>query len=87
MNKKCIGCGAVLQEANVLIEGYTVSLENIYVKDVLKLDIMENQKTITKSNEEYINILKMLVKQMIQFYMLQIYLLRRRFIKDQKYIT
>ena len=58
MNKKCIGCGAVLQEANVLIEGYTVSLENDICQRCFKIRHYGELETITKSNEEYINILK-----------------------------
>lgn len=58
MNKKCIGCGAVLQEANVLKEGYTVSLENDICQRCFKIRHYGELETITKSNEEYINILK-----------------------------
>lgn len=28
MNKKCLGCGVELQDENMLLDGYTVNLEN-----------------------------------------------------------
>ena len=34
--KRCLGCGIVLQDENVLQEGYTTSLDNDIVKDVLE---------------------------------------------------
>ena len=44
--KRCQGCGVLLQSENVLLEGYTTNLEN----DICQI--------VTKSNEEYLKILK-----------------------------
>ena len=29
MNKKCVGCGVELQDENMLLDGYTVNLEDV----------------------------------------------------------
>lgn len=58
MNKKCVGCGVVLQDNNKLIEGYTTSINNDYCMRCFKLKNYGEYEFSTKSNEEYIKILK-----------------------------
>lgn len=56
--KKCLGCGVLLQEENILQEGYTTSLENDICQRCFRLKNYGEYQVVTKSNEEYINILK-----------------------------
>lgn len=56
--KKCLGCGVILQDANVLQEGYTTNLENDICQRCFRLKNYGEYQVVTKSNEEYINILK-----------------------------
>ena len=56
--KKCLGCGIVLQDQNVLQEGYTTSLENDICQRCFRLKNYGEYQMVTKSNEEYLNILK-----------------------------
>ena len=58
MNKKCIGCGAILQDNNKLIEGYTTSLNNDLCTRCFKLKNYGEYEFSTKSNDEYIKILE-----------------------------
>ena len=37
MNKKCLGCGVELQDENMLLDGYTVNLENDLCKRCFRL--------------------------------------------------
>ena len=56
--KKCMGCGIVLQDKNILLEGYTTSLENDICSRCFKMKNYGQYQVVTKSNEEYIKILK-----------------------------
>jgi len=59
MNEKyCTGCGVKLQYENVLQEGYTTSCENELCQRCFRLKNYGEYQVVTKSNEEYIEILK-----------------------------
>ena len=58
MNKKCLGCGITLQDNNILIEGYTTDIRNDYCKRCFKMKNYGEYEFVTKSNEEYIELLK-----------------------------
>ena len=56
--KKCSGCGVLLQDENVLQEGYTTSLENDICQRCFRMKNYGEYQMIAKSNEEYLSILK-----------------------------
>ena len=56
--KRCKGCGVLLQDENVLQEGYTTSLENDICQRCFRMKNYGEYQVVTKSNEEYLNILK-----------------------------
>lgn len=56
--KRCLGCGVLLQDENVLQEGYTTSLENDICQRCFRMKNYGEYQMITKSNEEYIKILE-----------------------------
>ncbi len=56
--KKCLGCGVLLQDDNMLQEGYTTNLENDYCQRCFRMKNYGEYQVITKSNEEYLDILK-----------------------------
>ena len=59
MNDKfCIGCGIKLQDENIMAEGYTTSIENDICSRCFRMKNYGEYQIITKSNEEYIEILK-----------------------------
>lgn len=58
MNKKCQGCGVILQDNNILLEGFTTSLSNHLCRRCFRMRNYGEYQIITKSNEEYIDILK-----------------------------
>ena len=57
-NKKCLGCGVVLQNENILNLGYTPNLENDYCMRCFKVKNYGEVQNITGNREDYINILK-----------------------------
>lgn len=56
--KICSGCGVALQDENVLQEGYTTSLENDICQRCFRMKNYGEYQVVTKSNEEYLEILK-----------------------------
>ena len=56
--KKCMGCGIVLQDENILLEGYTTSLDNDICSRCFKMKNYGEYQAVVRSNEEYIKILK-----------------------------
>ena len=56
--KTCSGCGITLQDENVLLEGYTTSLENDICQRCFRMKNYGEYQVVTKSNEEYLEILK-----------------------------
>lgn len=56
--KKCAGCGIVLQDENVLQEGYTTSLDNDICQRCFRMRNYGEYQVVTKSNDEYLSILK-----------------------------
>ena len=58
MNKKCLGCGVELQDENLLLDGYTVNLENDLCQRCFRLKNYGEYQATTKTNEEYQQILE-----------------------------
>ena len=63
MNKKCLGCGIELQDNNVLIDGYTTSLDNDFCMRCFKLRNYGEYETALRTNLDYIEIIKNISKQ------------------------
>ena len=56
--KRCSGCGVLLQDQNILQEGYTTSLENDICQRCFRMKNYGEYQVVTKSNDEYLRILK-----------------------------
>ncbi len=56
--KRCQGCGVILQDQNVLQEGYTTNLENDICQRCFRMKNYGEYQVVAKSNDEYIDILK-----------------------------
>ncbi len=56
--KKCLGCGVVLQNDNILKIGYTPNILNDYCMRCFKVKNYGEVNTISGNKEDYINILK-----------------------------
>ena len=57
MNKKCIGCGALLQCDDNLKEGYTRKSDSELCERCFRIKNYGDYKVIVKDNEEFVNIL------------------------------
>ena len=56
--KRCSVCGVLLQDQNLLQEGYTTSLENDVCQRCFRMKNYGEYQVVTKSNDEYLKILK-----------------------------
>ncbi len=56
--KRCQGCGVLLQDENILQEGYTTNKENDLCQRCFRMKNYGEYQVVTKSNDEYVNILK-----------------------------
>ena len=57
LNKKCIGCGCILQNDDIEAKGYVKNLENDYCMRCYRLMHYNEMPKILAKNEEYDNIL------------------------------
>lgn len=58
MIKYCKGCGARLQDNNVLLEGYTNDLTNDLCRRCFRLKNYGEYQVVAKTNDEYLEIIK-----------------------------
>ena len=56
--KRCSGCGIILQDQNVLQDGYTTDLNNDICQRCFRMRHYGEYQVIVKSNDEYLEILK-----------------------------
>ena len=56
--KHCKGCGVLLQDENILQEGYTTTLENDLCQRCFRMKNYGEYQVVVKSNDEYLEILK-----------------------------
>ncbi|MBQ6404458.1 MAG: ribosome biogenesis GTPase YqeH [Bacilli bacterium] len=61
-DKHCQGCGILLQDQNVLQEGYTTSLDNDLCQRCFRMRNYGEYQVVVKSNEEYLKILETVSK-------------------------
>ena len=58
MIKYCKGCGARLQDNNILLEGYTSDLSKDLCRRCFRLKNYGEYQVVTKTNDEYLEIIK-----------------------------
>ena len=86
--KNCIGCGVILQDVNMLDLGYTTSLENDICTRCFKMKNYGEYQVVTKSNEEFIDILKEVSKTKdLVLYMVDILNIERDIAMIREYIS
>ncbi len=57
-DKYCIGCGIKLQDENMMEDGYTTSIDNDICSRCFRMKNYGEYQVVTKSNDEYMEILK-----------------------------
>ncbi len=62
MIKKCLGCGVELQDNNILLEGYTNTLENDFCMRCFKMKNYGEYEFVMRDNEQYKSIFRQIGK-------------------------
>ena len=75
MNKKCIGCGTLLQDENKEKEGYVDNLEKDLCQRCFKLKHYGEYKIVSKDNNDYKKIINNISKDSIVVYISDIFYL------------
>lgn len=58
MNKKCTGCGAILQNKDEFEEGYVKEIDKDICQRCFRINNYGDYKVVTKNNNDFVNILK-----------------------------
>ena len=56
--KKCLGCGVLLQDENILMPGYTTNLENDFCQRCFRIKNYGEYQLVTNNNVEYMKMLE-----------------------------
>lgn len=88
MEKTCKGCGVLLQDDNMLQEGYTTDIENDLCQRCFRMKNYGEYQVVAKSNDEYIEILKSIseTKDLV-LYIVDLLNLDRDLLKIREYIS
>ena len=87
-NKKCLGCGVVLQNENILNVGYTPNLDNPYCMRCFKVKNYGETNQVATDKEEYLKILKSINKEKsLVLYVIDILNIRENLDDIKKYLT
>ena len=87
-NKKCLGCGVVLQNENILNIGYTPNLDNPYCMRCFKVKNYGETNQVATDKEEYLKILKSINKEKsLVLYVVDILNIRENLDDIKKYLT
>ena len=64
MNKKCIGCGSLLQNDDINKDGYVLDINDSICQRCFRIKYYNEYKVTSRNNSDYINIINsiMIVK-------------------------
>ena len=57
MNKRCIGCGSILQNSDVNVDGYVLNINDNICRRCFKIKYYNEYQVTTRNNLDYINII------------------------------
>jgi len=84
MNKKCIGCGCVLQNEDINNDGFVLSLEDNICQRCFRIKHYNEYKKTTRNNTDYINIINSINSDDLVIYVTSLMDIRLDFIDSFK---
>jgi len=84
MNKKCIGCGCVLQNEDINNDGFVLSLEDNICQRCFRIKYYNEYKKTTRNNTDYINIINSINSDDLVIYVTSLMDIRLDFIDSFK---
>lgn len=80
MNKRCIGCGSVLQCEEVNKDGYVLDIDDSICQRCFRIKYYNEYKVTTRNNDDYINIINSIDKNDLVVYVTSLFDIRLDFI-------
>jgi len=84
MNKKCIGCGSVLQNDDVNIDGYVMNINSDICQRCFRIKYYNEYKVTSRNNSDYVNILNSIDSNDLVVYVTSLFDIRLDFIDSFK---
>lgn len=84
MTKKCIGCGIILQDTNIKVEGYVDNIDKEVCERCFRLKNYGEYKEVTLDNKIYKQILSEIPKDSLVVYLTSLLNINLDYIKDFK---
>ena len=84
MNKKCIGCGSVLQDSDINKDGYVLDISDSICQRCFRIKYYNEYKVTSRNNSDYINIINSINDNDLVVYVTSLFDIRLDFIDSFK---
>ena len=84
MNKKCIGCGCILQDKDVNVDGYVMDINSDICQRCFRIKYYNEYKITSRNNSDYVNILNSINSNDLVVYVTSLFDIRLDFIDSFK---
>lgn len=84
MNKKCIGCGSILQDKDINKDGYVLDINDSICQRCFRIKYYNEYKITTRNNEDYLNIINSITEKDLVLYVTSLFDIRLDFIDSFK---
>lgn len=84
MNKKCIGCGSILQDKDINKDGYVLDVNDSICQRCFRIKYYNEYKITTRNNEDYLNIINSITEKDLVLYVTSLFDIRLDFIDSFK---
>ena len=84
MNKRCIGCGSILQDKDINKDGYILDINDDICQRCFRIKYYNEYKVTTRNNNDYINIINSINKDDLVVYVTSLFDIRLDFIDSFK---
>lgn len=84
MNKKCIGCGSILQDSDINKDGYVLDISDSICQRCFRIKYYNEYKVTSRNNSDYINIINSINDNDLVVYVTSLFDIRLDFIDSFK---
>lgn len=84
MNKKCIGCGCILQDNDINKDGYVLDINDSICQRCFRIKYYNEYKVTTRNNSDYVNIINFIGSDDLVVYVTSLFDIRLDFIDSFK---
>ena len=84
MNKKCLGCGSILQNNDINKEGYVLNIDDNLCNRCFRIKYYNEYKKVNKNNNDYLEVINSITKDDLVIYVTSILDIRLDYIDSFK---